>query len=43
MMNAIWLFLLIDAVIAVTVWMIFTNKMTKQERDEMLDDDEMWP
>lgn len=30
-------------VIVITVYGIMTNPMTDEERDEMLNDEEMWP
>ena len=38
-----WLFLFIVSLLGFTLWLIFTNKVTDEERDTMLDDDEMWP
>lgn len=37
------LFAFIVFIIGVTVYGIFTNKNTPEERDEMLNDKEMWP
>ena len=37
------LFAFIVFIIAVTVYGILTNKITPEERDEMLNDKEMWP
>ena len=37
------LFLFIVLLLGFTLWLIFTNKVTDEERDTMLDDDEMWP
>lgn len=38
-----FLFLFILGVIAVTLLILFTDKTTPEERDEMLKDEEMWP
>ena len=38
-----YLFLFIIGLIVCTVWGIVTNKITPEERDEMLNDKEMWP
>jgi hypothetical protein len=38
-----YLFLFIIGLIVCTVWGITTNKTTPEERDEMLNDKEMWP
>lgn len=38
-----YLFVFILAIIALTVYGIATNKTTSHERDEMLNDKEMWP
>jgi len=38
-----YLFLFIIGLIICTVWVITTNKTTPEERDEMLNDKEMWP
>ena len=43
MTSSILLFLFISVIVTGTVWMVHSNKMTDQERDEMFDDDEMWP
>jgi hypothetical protein len=37
------LFIIFLMTIAYTVYCIATNDMTPEERDEMLDSDEMWP
>jgi len=37
------LFVFIVFIIGVTVYGILTNKITPEERDEMLNDKEMWP
>jgi hypothetical protein len=37
------LFAFIVFIIAVTVYGILTNRNTPEERDEMLNDKEMWP
>lgn len=37
------LFLLIIFTIGLTVFYIVTDKTTPEERDEMLDDKDMWP
>jgi hypothetical protein len=38
-----YLFLFMLGVIVLAVYLIVTNKTTAKERDEMLNDKEMWP
>jgi hypothetical protein len=38
-----YLFLFLLAIIGLTVWGIATNKNTPEERDEMLNSEEMFP
>jgi len=37
------LLMCITAVIAVTTWGLMTSKVTEEELNEMLNDEEMWP
>lgn len=38
-----YLFIAIILILGVAGYLIATNKMTDSERDEMLNDEEMWP
>lgn len=38
-----YLFVFIILILVVTGYLIATNKITDEERDEMLNDKEMWP
>lgn len=38
-----YLFLFIVVLLIINVWAMFTSKVTPEERDEMLNDNEMWP
>ena len=38
-----WLFIFIVGLFGITLWGILTNKVTDEERDAMLQDDQMWP
>lgn len=38
-----WLFFVVVGIVALTIYLLATNKMTAEERDAMLNDKEMWP
>ena len=38
-----WLFAFIICVVALAIWLLVASKVTPEERDAMLRDEEMWP
>lgn len=38
-----WLFAFIVCVMGLAIWLLVTSKVTPEERDTMLRDEEMWP
>ncbi len=43
MISDNWLFIFMLALFSITAYGIFTNKMTPEEQEEMLNSEEMWP
>jgi len=43
MTSSIFLLTFFIGIVIVTTWLLITSKVTPEERDEMLNDEEMWP
>ena len=43
MTSNILLFAFIMSIFGLTLYCLYTNDVTEEERDEMLNDEEMWP